>query len=52
MVRRVTIEVLLVKECLDVCKEDVEKEIFDELSKNLQAIPWAAKLHKVTVRDV
>jgi hypothetical protein len=51
MVRKALIEILLVKECINVCKEDVEKEILEELSKSIHVIPWAAKLNRVTVTD-
>jgi len=49
MVKKAVIEVLLVEESAERMNEEVEREIFEELSKNLHAIPWAAKLEKVTV---
>jgi hypothetical protein len=49
MVKKAVIEVLLVEESAEKMNEEIEKEIFEELSKNLQVIPWAAKIEKVTV---
>jgi hypothetical protein len=49
MVKKAVIEVLLVEESAERMNEEVEREIFEELSKNLHVIPWAAKSEKVTV---
>lgn len=50
MVKKAIIEVLLVEESVQVTNKDIEKEIHEHLSKNLQTIPWAATLEKVTVK--
>jgi hypothetical protein len=50
MVKKAVIEVLLVDESVQATNRQIEKEIHEQLSRNLHAIPWAAKLEKVTVK--
>jgi DNA-directed RNA polymerase subunit H (RpoH/RPB5) len=49
--RKAIIVVYLVKESGNLSREDLEKEIFSELSKDPSRIPWAEKIDKVTVMD-
>jgi len=49
MAKKAVIEVSLVRESDERVNKEIEREIFEELSENLQAIPWAAKTEKVTV---
>jgi len=49
MIKKAVIEVSLVEESVEKADEEIEKEIFEELSKNLHVIPWAAKIEKVKV---
>jgi len=50
MVKKAVIEVLLVDESAERMNEEIEKDIFEELLKNLHVIPWVAKIKKVTVK--
>jgi len=52
MVKKCVIEVLLVEESAERMNKEIKDEITQELSRNLHAIPWAAKLEKVTVKDL
>ena len=49
MVKKATIEVILVEESSEKTNKEIEKEISLELSENLHAIPWAAKIEKMTI---
>jgi hypothetical protein len=49
MVKKAVIEVLLVEESTERTNEDIKREICDELSENLHAIPWAVKIEKLAV---
>lgn len=51
IIRKAVIEVLLVEESVERMNKEIEKEIFEELSKNMHVIPWAAKIKKVTVTN-
>lgn len=51
MVKKAVIEVLLVKESDEKLDKEIREEIFEELSKNLHVIPWAAKIEKVVVTN-
>jgi hypothetical protein len=51
MVKKAVIEILLVDESAERSDEEIRKEIFEELCKNLHAVPWAAKIEKITVRS-
>jgi hypothetical protein len=52
MNKKATIVVSLVKESLEKSNEEIEKEIFEELSKDLPKIPWFGKVQNVTVTEV
>lgn len=49
--KKVMIIVSLVNEAREETNETIEKEIFQELSKNLPTIPWCKKLEKVEVME-
>jgi len=50
MVRKATITVYLVEESIEKTKKELEKEIFQALSKRA-AIPWMAEIEKVKVTE-
>jgi len=45
------IVVSLVEEAREEANETIEKEIFQELSKDLPKIPWCKKVEKVEVME-
>jgi hypothetical protein len=47
--KRALITVSLVDESADHPNEEIEKEIYSELSKEVNRIPWAKKIVKVIV---
>jgi len=47
--KKAIIVILLVKESLLKSNEEIEKEIFESLSKGVPRIPWLAEVEKVTV---
>jgi len=47
--KKAVIVILLVKESLLKSNEEIEKEIFESLSKGEPRIPWLAEVEKVTV---
>lgn len=49
--KKAFITILLVKESEEKSNEEIEKEIFESLSKGLPRIPWLAKVEKVVVRE-
>lgn len=49
--RKVLIEINLVEESAEAVKEEIEKEIFEELSKQYSAIPWLENVEKVALVD-
>jgi hypothetical protein len=49
MGKKVTIIISLVDESLESSNEEIQKEIFQELSKGTAGIPWCKKVEKVTV---
>lgn len=49
--KKAFITILLVKESEEKTNEEIEKEIFESLSKGLPRIPWLAKVEKVVVRE-
>lgn len=49
MGKKVLITVSLVEESAGYSDEEIEREIYSELSKELHRIPWAKKIEKVTV---
>jgi len=51
LVKKALIEVTLVEESTDRTNKEIEKEILEELSENVYAIPWAAKIEKTTVKN-
>lgn len=51
MVKKALIEVALVEESTDRTNKEIEKEILEELSENQHAIPWAAKIEKISVKN-
>jgi len=51
MAKKVIIEISLVEESAEKANEEIEKEIFDELSVGLLVIPWCKKVEKVTVTE-
>jgi hypothetical protein len=51
MVKKATIIVSLVKESAERTNDEIEKEIFKELSKLPTKIPWMKKVEKVKVAE-
>lgn len=49
--KKAFITIRLVKESEEKSNEEIEKEIFESLSKDLPRIPWLAEVEKVTVRE-
>jgi len=49
--KKVMIIISLVDETQEETNEAIEKEIFQELSKDLPRIPWCKKLEKVEVME-
>jgi len=49
--RKAVIVIDLVAESTETTKEQIEKEIFEELSKAYATIPWLKKVEKVTVKE-
>jgi len=49
--KKAFITILLVKESEEKPNKEIEKEIFESLSKDLPRIPWLAKVEKVTVKE-
>ena len=47
--KKVVIVISLVEEAQEETNEMIEKEIFQELSKDLPKIPWCKKVEKVEV---
>ncbi len=52
MQKKAVIVISLVKESVEKSNKEIEKEIFEELSKGLPKIPWCKKIEKVTVTEV
>jgi len=50
MVRKATITVYLVEESMEKTKKELEREIFQALSKR-PVIPWIAEVKKVKVTE-
>lgn len=50
MVRKATITVYLVEESAEKTKRELEKEIFEAVSKHV-VIPWMAEVEKVKVTE-
>ena len=51
MSKKAVIVISLVKESAEKSNEEIEKEIFEELSKRPPVIPWMKKVEKVTVKE-
>jgi len=51
MVKKAIIEVSLVEESAERTNEEIRDEIKKELSENIHAIPWAAKIEKMTIKE-
>ena len=51
MPKNAIIVISLVEESVEKSSEEIEREIFDELSKGLPKIPWYKKVEKVTVTE-
>lgn len=51
MVKKVLIEIRLVKESAEVPNDVIEKEISEWLSEEFPKIPWYDKVQKVTVME-
>ena len=51
MVKKAIIEVSLVEESARKANEELEKEIFNDLSEEDPIIPWCGKVEKVTVTE-
>lgn len=49
MDKRAVIVIRLVEESLGKANEEIEREIFEELSKALPKISWLQRVEKVTV---
>jgi len=50
--KRAIIEISLVEESTEKANQEIEKEIFEELSKVWPRIPWCKEVEKVTVTEV
>ena len=51
MLKNAIIVISLVEESVEKSSEEIEREIFDELSKGLPKIPWCKRVEKVTVTE-
>jgi hypothetical protein len=51
MVKKAIIHFVLVDESCEKTSKEIEREISAELSENLHAIPWAAKIEKLTITE-
>jgi DNA-directed RNA polymerase subunit H (RpoH/RPB5) len=49
--RKAIIVISLIKESSNISREELEKEILSELSKDPSKIPWAKKIDKVTITN-
>ena len=52
MDKKATIMISLVKESLEKANEEIEKDIFSELSQGLPKIPWCKEIEEVRVTEV
>jgi len=51
MVKKAVLLMRLVEESVERTNEEIEREIFEELSEDLPKIPWVEEVEKVTVSD-
>ena len=49
MDKKAFIIISLVEECAEKANDEIEREIFEELSEDLPKIPWLKRVEKVTV---
>lgn len=52
MCKKAVIRISLVDESSEKANEEIEREIFEELSEDPAKIPWMKKVEKVTVKKV
>ncbi|MEM2118834.1 MAG: hypothetical protein QW840_01785 [Candidatus Bathyarchaeia archaeon] len=50
MRKKAVIEISLIEESTRKANNEIEEEIFTELSQNTHAIPWAEKIENVKVQ--
>ena len=51
MDKKALIKVHLVEESADYSNEEIEQEIYSELSEEVRRIPWVKEIEKVTVES-
>jgi len=51
MTKKVVIVISLVEESIEKTNKEIEKDVLEELSKDLPRIPWFKKVERVTVMD-
>ena len=51
MVKKAVIVISLVKESTEKANEEIERDIFKELSERPAKIPWMKKVEKVSVTE-
>ena len=49
--KRAVIVIRLVEESVEKANEEIEREIFEELSEGFPTIPWLERVEKVTVTE-
>ena len=52
MGKKAIIEISLVDECFEKTNQEIEDEIFRELSSGRSLIPWCKQVDKVAVKEV
>ena len=50
MDKKAFIVISLVEESIEKANDEIEREIFEELSEDLPKIPWLKRVERVTVR--
>ena len=51
MTKKAVIVISLIEESIEKTNKEIEKDILEELSKDLPRIPWFKKVERVTVTD-
>ena len=51
MTKKVVIVISLVEESIEKTNKEIEKDVLEELSKDLPRIPWCKNVERVTVTD-
>jgi len=51
MTKKVVIVISLVGESIEKTNEEIEKDVLEELSKDVPRIPWFKKVERVTVMN-